>query len=58
MKKNNSSQTGWKWRDMSSMTRQERDSILNKAAESAMVDYERGSDLMSFAINVDIFDES
>jgi hypothetical protein len=57
MEKNNS-QTGWKWRVMSSMTRQERDSILNKAAESAMVDYERGSDLMSFTINGDIFDES
>ena len=48
----------WKWRDMSSMSRQERDTILHKAAEAAMIDYEGGSDLMSFTINGDIFDES
>ena len=46
----------WKWRDMSSMSRQERDTILHKAAEAAMIDYEGGSDLMSFTINGDIFD--
>ena len=58
MEKNTSPQAGWKWRDMSSMSRQERDTILHKAAEAAMVDYEGGSDLMSFTINGDIFDES
>lgn len=58
MEKNTSPQAGWKWRDMSSMSRQERDTILRKAAEAAMVDYEVGSDLMSFTINGDIFDES
>ena len=58
MEKNTSPQAGWKWRDMSSMSRQERDTILHKAAEAAMIDYEGGSDLMSFTINGDIFDES
>jgi len=58
MEKNNSSQTGWKWRHMSSMSQHERDTILYKATEAAVIDYERVGDLMSFTINGDIFDES
>lgn len=58
MEKNTSSQASWKWRDISSISQQERDVILLKAAEAAMVDYEENSDLMSFTINGDMFDES
>lgn len=47
----------WKWKYMKSLSLEERDKILQTAAEAAMNDYKYNRELKVFDANGDMYDE-